>query len=61
MPFETKETLCWQCKKSGGLCSWSKTLTPVDGWEAEKTSRKTYADPNTDSYHVINCPEFVEG
>lgn len=30
-----KDQLCWYCDKAGGLCSWSKDFTPVEGWDAE--------------------------
>lgn len=54
------ETLCWECAKNGGLCSWSKNFTPVEGWEAIPTKIQAYghADGVIDSYKVISCPEF---
>ena len=60
---ENGETLCWECKKSGGLCSWSHNLTPVKGWVATVSTRKTYIRATKDNkvYCVISCPEFVEG
>lgn len=42
-------TLCWSCKNACGGCSWSKSLTPVKGWQAEKTLV---------SYLVIKCPNY---
>ena len=56
-----EDTLCWTCKKSGGLCSWSSGLVPVEGWEATVSNRNTYMDTDTSSYMVISCPEFEEG
>jgi hypothetical protein len=53
------DTLCWSCKKSGGLCSWSHAAIPVKGWEVVETSRDGYKD--TVGYTVVRCPEFVEG
>lgn len=57
------ETICWTCQNATGGCSWSRNLTPVDGWKAEikkiKNTNKlgtTYAD----SYKVISCPEYIE-
>ncbi len=59
-------TLCWECEKAGGKCSWSRSFTPVDGWKAiptkilnqseneEKGRQASY----TDSFDVYECPEF---
>ena len=58
--FDQKDTLCWHCKKSGGLCSWSHNLTPVKGWEAVKDYHMADGK-KVSSYKVISCPEFVEG
>ena len=55
-----KETLCWECKKASGLCSWSHNLTPVKGWVVETSVRKTYIGDGT-VYCVISCPEFEKG
>lgn len=44
-----KRTLCWNCSKATGGCSWSKSLLPVDGWDAEETDV---------SFKVNACPEF---
>ena len=54
-------TLCWICKKAGGLCSWSENFTPVEGWKAEPTKvwvGATSVESYTDSYRVIECPKF---
>lgn len=58
--FHKKNTLCWDCAKNGGLCSWSENFTPVEGWEAVPTKIQAYghADGVIDSYKVISCPEF---
>lgn len=56
-----KESLCWDCANACGLCSWSHDFTPVPGWDARAT--KLYNNNKgrfIDSYHVIECPEFVE-
>lgn len=52
-----KGSICLDCKKSGGLCSWSHHLEPVKGWEAEY---KTGSPKNgkASSYRVISCPLF---
>lgn len=44
------ETLCWTCQNACCGCSWSKSFTPVEGWEAK---------PSEDSFFVINCPQFI--
>ena len=56
---ENTDTLCWQCKKSGGLCSWSHDATPVKGWTAIQTYRNGINDDC--GYTVVKCPEFEEG
>lgn len=48
---------CWTCKKACGGCSWSRSFTPVKGWEAVPThipSNGEYAD----SYKIIKCPQY---
>lgn len=56
------ETICWECAKNGGLCSWSENFTPVENWKAvpTKIQARGHADNvNTvDSYDVYECPEF---
>lgn len=53
-----KDTLCWDCQNACGKCSWSKDLTPVDGWNAKPTKIKSHGAYD-DSYLVIECPEFI--
>ena len=53
------DALCWHCQKACGGCSWSRSLIPVDGWEAKEVDLVTYE--GLKSYKVIECPEFVEG
>lgn len=47
-----KDTLCWDCKKFSGGCSWTRPdeVKPVKGWNAKLTDR---------GYIVKQCPEFV--
>ena len=54
------DTICWECKKAGGLCSWSANHAPVEGWEAKETWIKL-PEKVVPSYCVIRCPEFEEG
>ena len=54
----SKPTLCWDCAKAIGGCSWSKRLRPVAGWKIIPT-RKTSSDGrNYASCIVLDCPEF---
>lgn len=55
------ETLCWICKNACGSCSWSRSLTPVKGWEAKKIKVKGnfYTGEILDSFIVKNCPEYI--
>lgn len=59
-------TLCWECEKACGKCSWSRNFKPVKGWDAKPTQifqyttgvgRKRYSY-YTDSFDVYECPEF---
>lgn len=51
---EARETLCFQCARATGGCSWSDELRPVRGWFARRgtVNGKPY------SYSVFRCPEY---
>ena len=57
-------TICWNCAKSTGNCSWSREFTPIDGWKAKKTilnlgySAYSGRPKKAASYIVKKCPEF---
>lgn len=55
------ETLCWTCKNACAGCSWSRSFTPVEGWEAKKIKIRgnLYTGEMLDSYIVKACPEYV--
>lgn len=55
-----KMTLCWDCAKACGGCSWSDHFehSPVPGWEAEETHLRLDNNGNGTSYIVLSCPEF---
>lgn len=55
-----KSSLCLDCKKCVGLCSWSHHLQPVEGWEAETTVIRSASGAFNNGYRVISCPEFEE-
>lgn len=54
-------SLCWDCRRAVGGCSWSRSFQPVEGWEAEPTrlalcrEGKQYV---TSSFYVTRCPLF---
>ena len=54
----TPKTICWDCAKYCGLCSWSKDAVPVEGWNAVPTVKKPYHGEPLESFLVLNCPEF---
>lgn len=51
-------TLCWDCRKACGGCSWSEEHLPVPGWTALETKIRMKADVFEPSFIVIACPEF---
>lgn len=60
--METKNnvcsSICGECKKSVGLCSWSARLIPVKNWTAKKVKRKSAYPMFRNGYKVIKCPLF---
>ena len=60
--------LCSDCARAVGFCSWSKNLTPVEGWTAEDAVISHYNKKHgrvveireVPSYHVIACSLFVK-
>lgn len=66
--LDYKQTLCWKCERAYGAeskgyapCSWSEDFTPVEGWEAERTTVTSRGDRGTSygSYLVKSCPKYV--
>lgn len=56
-----KTTLCWECKKATtGECTWSASLTPVEGWTATPTVVMVggSCEKAAPSYIVHKCPLF---
>lgn len=57
------DSICWDCKKATGFCSWSREFKPVEGWEADKTLITGQGCDGrqiiVDSYCVHQCPLFV--
>lgn len=51
-------TLCWDCEKACGKCSWSKKFIPVEGWVATPTKVSIGENQYIDSFDVYECPEF---
>ena len=53
----SEPTLCWDCARAIGGCSWVDDKKPVEGWTATQTQKKstliTY-----ESYCVHDCPMF---
>lgn len=55
-----KHTLCWDCARACGGCSWSNHWEhrPVAGWTAVETRVRMNNNEYEPSYIVIACPEF---
>ena len=56
---EHRDTICWECQRATGNCSWSQSLTPVEGWTANKTYIHNEQGGKMKSYKVIECPLFI--
>lgn len=54
----TAKTICWDCKKATGGCSWADRLQPVEGWKAEPTEKASFRGEPLKSFLVKECPEF---
>ena len=46
-------TLCWDCRKATGGCSWSDELKPVKGSKGWLVHKQTYK-----TVQIVECPEF---
>lgn len=59
----TKDTLCWDCKKAtgGSDCPWANKFKPVEGWTATPTIVKVAGIREENSFIVHKCPLFEEG
>lgn len=56
--FSTIQALCWSCAKSANSgCSWSKDLTPVEGWTV-MTAKRADGGRMVTMTKVLSCPEF---
>lgn len=58
-----KQTLCTFCDRARtNYCSWVKSLTPVEGWNAEMVEIRcqcgTKRFKKIKSYMVKSCPSF---
>lgn len=55
--FNRSDSICWDCEKCGGGCSWSHDLTPVEGWKT-KEDYTLFHGQREESYIVKECPLF---
>ena len=55
MAKKRKKSICIDCVRSGGSCSWSSRCEPVEGWEADYIGGGGGRLP---SYCVNSCPLF---
>lgn len=53
-----KETKCFSCQKASA-CRWALFHVPIPGWTAEKTVINHSKNWTSNSYLVIDCPEYV--
>lgn len=59
MQKDIPDTICGNCKRSSGRCSWSAKFVPVEGWEAIP-SRVAGNSGYQDTYIVLSCPKYEE-
>lgn len=52
------DTKCWNCDKAYGGCTWSAGFVPVDGWTVIRSDVKTGVDQYSESYIVLDCPQY---
>ena len=52
-----KVQLCTYCARAVGFCSWSQSLTPIEGWEAKRT---VLGHGTGCSWKVIKCPLYIQ-
>ena len=61
--YQFNQNICWACQNACGGCSWSQSLTPVEGWEVEEIPYMMYHGSGytvASTYHITKCPEFVQ-
>lgn len=51
-------SICGDCAKSVGFCSWSSRLIPVKGWNARPVERRLCGGGKAIGYAVTECPLF---
>ncbi len=56
--FKKVPTLCWDCAKAIGGCSWADEFKPVKGWKAIVHGRNIDGELDQTGYKVLRCPEF---
>lgn len=52
------KTICFECRKACGGCSWARDFIPVEGWDATPTEIYIEKAEPLCSYEVRSCPEF---
>ena len=45
---------CWDCANACGGCSWSRNLTPIEGW----TAKEVPFHAGGFTYKIDKCPQF---
>lgn len=72
IPYEVRQKfqcqLCTTCARASGFCSWSRDLTPVEGWTAKPTRLKHQVGRGEkakevsfmDSYRILECPLYIQ-
>ena len=59
-------SICGECQRKIGTCSWNKEFKPVPGWKATPTKilvqtawGKRTNQSYMDSFNVIECPLYI--
>ena len=54
-----KSSICADCVRCVGLCSWSAKFVPIPGWDADVVLRRNTDGTYTKGFNVKSCPLFT--
>lgn len=58
--------ICSECQRPVGSCSWERSFRPVDGWTAEKATRRFQSTlggksfvTQVETFSIKECPLYI--